>query len=79
MPVLRAVRRCPSGAPRQGTVLRTWEVLSSGAVTRDRKVAQLVQLPKQHKRQLGPWTSAEARRLLEPPAPSLIRFTPYVS
>jgi integrase len=31
----------------------------------DRNVAQLVQIPKQRKRSLVPWTSDEARRLLE--------------
>ncbi len=31
----------------------------------DRNVAQLVQIPKQRKRKLVPWTSEEARRFLE--------------
>ncbi|HVD81561.1 MAG TPA: site-specific integrase [Propionibacteriaceae bacterium] len=31
----------------------------------DRNVAQLVQIPKQRKRKLVPWTSEEARRILE--------------
>jgi hypothetical protein len=31
----------------------------------DRNVAQIVQIPKQRKRKLAPWTSEEARRFLE--------------
>src|SRR5215208_7564254 len=87
MPMLRTGKGRPSGAPRDGTVLRDREVLSSGGVPRtikdvrtvlrsalhsgvrqeliDRNVAQLVQIPKQRKRKLMPWTSEEARRFLE--------------
>jgi hypothetical protein len=45
----------------------------------DRNVAQLVQIPKQRKRRLAPWTSQEARRFLESAAPHRIRFTPRMS
>jgi integrase len=85
--MLRTGKGRPSGAPRDGTVLRDREVLSSGGVPRtikdvrtvlrsalqsavrqeliDRNVAQLVQIPKQRKRKLVPWTSEDARRFLE--------------
>ena len=44
----------------------------------DRNVAQLAQIPKQHKRKILPWTSEQARRFLESWRSSTpIRFTPH--
>jgi len=74
---LRGTARCSAvgqcchrvASPRTVKDIRT--VLHSGlnsAVRQellDRNVAQLVQIPKQRKRKLVPWTSEEARRFLE--------------
>jgi integrase len=47
------------------TVLRTGLNSAVRQELLDRNVAQLVQIPKQRKRKLVPWTSEEARRFLE--------------
>jgi integrase len=66
-----AVGQCCHRAASPRTVKDIRTVLRSGlnsAVRQellDRNVAQLVQIPKQRKRKLVPWTSEEARRFLE--------------
>jgi hypothetical protein len=45
----------------------------------DRNVAQLVQIPKQRKRKLVPWTSEEARAFSNLHGPTPIRSTPPTS
>jgi hypothetical protein len=80
-----AVGKCchQVASPRTITDIRT--VLRSGlnsAVRQellDRTVAKLMQIPKQRKRKLVPWTSEEARRFLESARSSSDPLTPRVS
>jgi len=66
-----AIRKCCHQVPSPRTIKDVRTVLRSAlhsAVHQeliDRNVAQLVQIPKQRKRRLVPWTSDEARRFLE--------------